>query len=193
MLKQQFSKLKANKYVKNYCLKISTSPYSHCGYCGVKSTMPLNTYKCVSCNNTTFRNPIPVAVGLLPFVTIDNNFGLLLVKRAIKPYVGELCLPGGFVNWGESWQEAVSREIFEETSVITQPNEFLLKDVHSTPDNARILIFGYSRQVRSVKEIENFKPTNESSATLVGLHDTKLCFSLHQLVYNDWFDKALKE
>lgn len=188
--------LKFKKYKnlsKTYCSKQLTSPYSHCGYCGLKDTIETFPHVCSSCNNTTFRNPIPVAVGLLPFALDNDIYGILLTKRAIKPFIGEFCLPGGFVNWGESWQEAISREVFEETTLITDPKEFLLKDVHSTPDNTRILIFGYSRKVRNISELRNFKPNNESSAIMIGSSDTKLCFSLHQEVYQDWFRRVLRE
>lgn len=182
--------LKYKRFSKKYCSKPVFTPNSHCGFCGTAYqkvgtvSWPL---KCSSCNNITFRNPIPVAVGMLPFITNEQKFGLLLVQRGIKPFIGELCLPGGFVDWGESWQEAITREIFEETNVITDPNEFLLQDLHSTPDNTRILIFGISRKLRNIKEIENFKPTNETDSVLIGDQFTQLCFSLHQKVYNDWF------
>jgi hypothetical protein len=76
---------------------------SHCSYCGDIYDNAFNKTdsmkKCKCCNNITYRNPVPVAVGLLPFIGQNNNFGLLLVKRAIQPHIGEFCLPGGFVNW----------------------------------------------------------------------------------------------
>ncbi|QKF94806.1 NUDIX hydrolase [Fadolivirus algeromassiliense] len=165
----------------------------HCSYCGTQYSSQTWPRFCSCCKNTTFRNPIPVAVGLLPFVTSENKYGLLLTRRNIKPHVGELCFPGGFVDWGESWQQAVSREVREETLVETDPNEFDLMDVHSTPDCTRILIFGVTRNVRSYQLLENFKQTNETSEVLIGNKSTKLCFSLHQSVYDDWIKRALSE
>ncbi len=162
---------------------------SHCSYCGSKYSSAKWPKLCNCCNNTVFRNPIPVAVGLIPITDNDDKVGLLLVQRAIKPCIGELCLPGGFIDWGESWQEAASREVFEETSLQTDPNEFNLFDTHSTPDKTRILIFGYSKKIRHIKELETFKPTNETSSIKVGLLSDKLCFSLHQEVFNEWFNQ----
>lgn len=100
-------------------------------------------------------------------------------------------MPGGFVDWGESWQEAISREIKEETSVKTDPSEFDLADVHSTPDGTRILIFGVTKKIRTMDELKYFKPGNETASIITGLPKHKLCFSLHQKVYNDWFRNNL--
>ena len=166
---------------------------SHCGFCGTGYTISEWPRKCSCCGNSTFRNPIPVAVGLVP-VKKNNCVGLLLTKRAIQPFIGQLCFPGGFVDWAESWQEAISREIKEETSIITDPNEFQLVGAHSTPDNSRILIFGLTSKIRTIDILENFQPNNEVSDILVGDTSTKLCFSLHQSIYDQWFQQhSLKE
>lgn len=161
--------------------------YSNCGFCGFNNSMLSFPHTCKMCNNTTFRNPIPVAVGILSFVDEKDRRGVLLVRRSIQPFIGGLCFPGGFVNWGESWREAISREVFEETGVVSDPDEYVLKNVHSTPDNARILIFGYSKKVRQMEEIKGFVPSNETSELVIERAGGQLCFSLHQSVFDDWF------
>jgi len=45
------------------------------------------------------------------------NNGVLLVKRLIDPYKGYYSLPGGFINEGESAEEACVREVAEETGL----------------------------------------------------------------------------
>jgi 8-oxo-dGTP pyrophosphatase MutT (NUDIX family) len=173
-------------------MKPSASLLTHCLQCGVKYNTPV------------YRNPVPVAVGLLPFFLDDSltpqslslplapspkrAVGLLLVQRAIPPSVGEYCLPGGFVDWAESWQAAAAREIREETQLECSPDEFSLADTLSTPDGTRVLIFGVSKKLRTLAELKRrFVPSNETSAYKIGLADSKLCFSLHQKVFDAWF------
>lgn len=183
MMKLKSTLKKSKKYYSTHTFA------SHCGYCGTSYSSNTWPKLCTCCSNTTFRNPIPVAVGLLSFLNKNNEFGLLLVERAIKPYIGEFCLPGGFVDWGESWQEATSREVFEETGIVTDPDEFGLANVHSTPDGTRILIFGASKKLRQISELENFKPSIETNSIKIGLIGHKLCFSLHQQVYDNFLSE----
>ncbi|UCG12982.1 MAG: NUDIX hydrolase [Deltaproteobacteria bacterium] len=62
----------------------------------------------------------PVSRYRNPFLTVDivielENKGLVLIQRAKEPY--GWALPGGFVDYGESLEEAVQREAREETSL----------------------------------------------------------------------------
>jgi len=56
--------------------------------------------------------PIPTVDGI---ITFEGNF--LLLKRNNPPVKGEWWVPGGRVRKGESLEEAVSREVFEETGL----------------------------------------------------------------------------
>ncbi|MEM3555662.1 MAG: NUDIX hydrolase [Candidatus Micrarchaeia archaeon] len=42
---------------------------------------------------------------------------ILLIKRKFKPFKGKWALPGGFVDEGETVEEAVERETMEETGM----------------------------------------------------------------------------
>jgi len=56
---------------------------------------------------------------------------LLLVKRAKEPFAGSWALPGGFMEWGENAEQAVAREVHEETSVRVRPVK--MSGVYSDP------------------------------------------------------------
>lgn len=56
-----------------------------------------------------------------PRLTVDGiimqNKMILLIKRGNEPFRGRWALPGGFVEYGETTEEAVIREIQEETGI----------------------------------------------------------------------------
>ena len=47
----------------------------------------------------------------------EEGVSLLLIKRKYDPYKGSWAIPGGFVLDDESLEEAVERELMEETGV----------------------------------------------------------------------------
>lgn len=69
--------------------------------------------RCRKCGEVHYENPFP-AVAL---VCRNERGELLLTRRAEPPSVGEWCLPGGFIEVGETVQEAALREFKEETGL----------------------------------------------------------------------------
>lgn len=58
--------------------------------------------------------------------------GIVLIRRENSPYQGFYALPGGFVELGETVEEAVRREAREETGLDIVPIK--LVGVYSSPD-----------------------------------------------------------
>jgi len=73
--------------------------------------------------------------GRSPYLTVDGILELdgkvLLVKRKYPPFKDLWAFPGGFVNYGERTEEAVVREVFEETGIRTRVKYLL--GVYSDP------------------------------------------------------------
>lgn len=65
---------------------------------------------CIDCGFIHYLNPRPVA-GTIP-VREDGN--ILLLRRAIEPRVGYWVFPGGYMDLGETAEEAAMRETREE-------------------------------------------------------------------------------
>jgi 8-oxo-dGTP diphosphatase len=64
-------------------------------------------------------------------VIFDPEGRVLLIRRAREPYVGDFALPGGFVEIGETVEEACRREAKEETGIEVGP--LRLVGVYSDP------------------------------------------------------------
>src|SRR5262249_39273074 len=122
---------------------VGTMQHSHCSYCGTRYPDGVSWPRtCTNCGETTWSNPLPVAVVLQPVALDDGRTGVVLIRRDIEPFRGELALPGGFIETGESWREAAIREFSEETGIRAEPGEVQLFDVHSSFNGFSLLVFG---------------------------------------------------
>ena len=74
-----------------------------------------------------------------PALTVDGilleDYSVLLVQRKHRPFQGAWAIPGGFVEYGEKTEDAVVREVFEETGVKTMIRSLIgvYSDPHRDP------------------------------------------------------------
>ena len=68
------------------------------------------------------RNPVPTVDFI---ISKDDNSKTLLVRRKNDPFKGMLSIPGGFINEGETAEDAIMREDKEEISLILEPTAIL--------------------------------------------------------------------
>ncbi|MCX7549673.1 NUDIX domain-containing protein [Xanthomarina sp. F2636L] len=92
-------------------------------YCRVKTFNDQIEFKL----NSLFKIYPKVAVDI---VVINEKKEVLLIDRWKKPF--GFALPGGFVEYGESVEEAAIRELIEETSIAT--SKLLFLGVYSKPN-----------------------------------------------------------
>lgn len=74
-----------------------------------------------------------VTTDVVLFALGDGGLSVLLIQRGKPPFEGTWAFPGGFVNVGESLQEAASRELEEETGI----REVQLRQLRSFGDPKR--------------------------------------------------------
>jgi ADP-ribose pyrophosphatase YjhB (NUDIX family) len=107
-------------------------------------------YVCDACDTIHYQNPKIVA-GCIP--TLGNR--LLLCKRAIEPRYGLWTLPAGFMENGESTEQAAVRETLEEACANVEHLE--LYGVFSIPHISQVYMMFRADLVR-----QDFKPGRES-------------------------------
>lgn len=116
---------------------------TNCHFCGalltrkhIEGAMRLF---CANCGVPIYENPIPASA----LVLIDDKDKLLLVKRSVDPKKGCWCLPGGFMELGESPEEAALRELKEETGLLGKIEILLGVTTTNSPQYHTVLMVGY--------------------------------------------------
>ena len=91
--------------------------------------MSIRTIRCQKCSNEIeiYQNPIPTVDIIIDL----ESKGIVLIKRKNPPY--GWAIPGGFVDYGESLEEAAVREAREETNLDVE----LLRQFHTYSDPKR--------------------------------------------------------
>jgi mutator protein MutT len=88
--------------------------YRHCPRCASTrmSTRPPRV-DCSECGLSIYVN----AAGAVAAILVDSSERVLLIRRAHEPAQGKLGFPGGFVDAGETAEEALRREVHEEVGL----------------------------------------------------------------------------
>ncbi|HYQ71404.1 MAG TPA: NUDIX hydrolase [Gammaproteobacteria bacterium] len=107
-------------------------------------------YVCDACDTVHYQNPKIVA-GCIP--CLDNR--LLLCRRAIEPRYGLWTLPAGFMENGESTEQAAARETMEEACATVEKLE--LYGVFSIPHISQVYMMFRARLAAN-----EFRPGSES-------------------------------
>jgi ADP-ribose pyrophosphatase YjhB (NUDIX family) len=115
----------------------------YCPYCGgplgKKQWEGLERLFCATCREAIYENPIPATC----LVVVDNQDHILLVKRSVPPQMGKWCLPGGFMEMGETPESAALRELKEETALVGRIETLLGVTTSKGDLYDTILLIGY--------------------------------------------------
>lgn len=99
----------------NYVERVEPRFCPWCGGALALTSLPAEDrprHVCAACARIHYVNPKVVA-AVLPV----HEGRVLLLRRAIAPRAGTWVFPGGFVEWGETVEQAAAREAAEEVGV----------------------------------------------------------------------------
>ncbi|MGH7794471.1 MAG: NUDIX domain-containing protein [Candidatus Binatia bacterium] len=119
--------------------------YRFCPRCGgslKQQVVKINEPKrlvCQACSFIFYQDPKVVAGTVF---TLDG--GIVLLKRGVEPALGKWVFPGGYVDRGESVQEAAIRETKEESQLDVRLGPLL--NVYSYPRSPNVIVV-YTAQV----------------------------------------------
>jgi ADP-ribose pyrophosphatase YjhB (NUDIX family) len=124
-----------------------------CPRCGNEATVTFpRSITCPNCGYGAFYNPKPVACA----ITANPDGNVILLRRGFEPNRGRWSMPGGFVDLGESVEDAAIRETKEETNLV---------GVYSRSTD-RIVVVVYAAQTEGTPirteealEVQAFRPT----------------------------------
>ena len=132
-----------------------------------------------------FRNPFPTVDIIIECETSKGERGIILIFRKKEPKLW--AIPGGFVDYGESLEDAAVREAFEETSLKVK----LIRQLHSYSDPKR------DKRQHNISTVFIAKakgiPKAADDAEKIGIFNkdnlpNEIAFD-HAVILNDYFKK----
>lgn len=106
-----------------------------CPRCGQSATVDYpRSITCPHCGYGAYYNPKPVAAA----IPVNQDGEIILLRRGFDPGKDLWTFPGGFVDLGESVEDAAHREAHEELEIAIELTS--LVGVYSRPEERVVLI-----------------------------------------------------
>lgn len=135
------------------------------------------------CRYVHWDSPKPVVVCV-----VEINGKIVLVRRAIEPATGWWCIPGGYIEAGETAEDAAAREGLEETGLIVKIVGLIGAYAPCHDVNEIILVY------KAVVVGGSIKPGDEESEVGVFSQSelpSDIAFDQHRKIINHCFDNTV--
>ena len=162
-----------------------------CSYCG--SDFGTNAYPktCRTCNNITWKNPIPIVVAVITCFIGCNGDGcteykVLIIQRAQDPDKGGWAFAGGFMEMGETVVQATAREVKEEIGLDIK--DWYLYDTALSSTGNLLLFMHTTIDIEQAEGlVKTFEPNSEVLAVRLISKSEELTFPTHTEVLKKVF------
>ena len=142
-------------------------------------------YHCIECGTIHYQNPKPTAT-----LICMRNTDILLVKRAFEPAKGEWSLPGGFIELGETPEDAAVRELKEETNLNGEVIKLLGHCSHFNSVFGDILLIGLQMKINNWDSLK--AGDDAEDAKFFNISDPpNLAFECHQKIFRMYQNSIL--
>lgn len=120
---------------------------------------------------------MPVAVALIP-----GGRQYVAIRRGIPPQIGKIAFPGGYICSGETFHEALSREVLEETGIEISSEAWEIFHVGDSLQSDRILLFAVRASISPNKVNLSFQSPETQQVLLINPNDETVpfAFDLHK-------------
>lgn len=156
--------------------------FRYCPKCGSERFIMHNekSRQCENCGFVFYFNPSAACAAFI----LNDAGNLLVCRRGKEPAKGTLDLPGGFVDYNESVEQALAREIKEELDgdvisaryLFSLPNDYLYSELNiPTLDmffECKLKDYSHLSPADDVEECF-FLPISEINPALFGLNSVK--------------------
>lgn len=130
----------------------------------------------VPCGQLDNLRPAPVigrdCIGAGVGGAVIRNGKVLLLRRIRIPGAGKWDLPGGKVELGETMEDAVMREVMEETGLVLAVDSFIASSDYIVPsDEMHFVVSGFLMRDDPRQEPRNMEPGKHSDMAWLPLDD----------------------
>lgn len=168
--------------------------FKYCPACG-SSQFKKNNIKSKRCENCQFIYYFNPSAASVAFIRNEDG-DLLVCRRAHEPEKGTLDLPGGFIDYDETAEQGVAREVKEETGVSGYPFRYLFSipnEYHYAGLKVLTMDLFFETKIpnnQAIKACDDvdecfFIPINKLNPELFGLKSIKKAVKIYQNMHTE--------